>query len=84
MPSLNISSTIAWFLLLVFTVASYALGAGAAKPALMLAVLLLTLVKGQMIADYFMGLRHTRFVWRALMSTWLLTIGGAIALVYHH
>ena len=80
----NVSATITWVLLLVFTVASYILGAGTVKPALMLAVLLLTLIKGQMIADYFMGLRHTRFVWRALMSAWLLTIGGTIAFVYHH
>ena len=84
MSSLNISPTVTWLLLLAFTGASYALGSGIAKPALMLVVLLLTLVKGQMIADYFMGLRRTRFVWRALMSAWLLTIGGAIVLVYHH
>lgn len=80
----EISATFAWVLLLSFTVASYLLGSGAAQPILMLSVLFLTLVKGQMIADYFMGLRHTRFIWRALMGGWLCTIGGAIAFIYRH
>ena len=74
--------TSTWTLLLVLTLASLRLGASGSGPALVMAVLALTLIKGQLIADYFMGLRRVRSLWRAAMFAYLLVVGGLIATAY--
>jgi len=47
-----------------------------------MAVLALTLIKGQLIADYFMGLRRVRSLWRTAMFAYLVVVGGLIATAY--
>ena len=45
-------------------------------------VLLSTLVKTQLVADYFMGLKRTRLLWRAVVTVYLLLVISLIGLAY--
>jgi hypothetical protein len=45
-------------------------------------LLLSTFVKTQMVADYFMGLKRTRLVWRAIVTVYLLVVMSLIGLAY--
>lgn len=45
-------------------------------------VLLSTLVKTQLVADYFMGLKRTRPLWRAIVTIYLLLVIAMIGLAY--
>ena len=74
--------TTSWVVLLVLTTITFELGSGAPSQVLMAAVLTLTLVKGQLVVSYFMGLRHVRPVWRLVMAAYLAAVGGVIAIAY--
>lgn len=79
----NRYSTIVWLLLVALTLVTYAMGeTGMAGSGAMLGLLLIALVKGQMVANYFMGLRHVALGWRAVMLAYFLIVGGLIALAY--
>jgi caa(3)-type oxidase subunit IV len=72
-----------WLALVALTVVTYSIGeAGLGGRNIMLVVLAITLLKSQMIAGYFMGLRKSSLLWRAIMGTWLLIVGGMIAVAY--
>lgn len=76
-------ATRAWLALLLLT-----LGAAASAKAGMqgtgFAVLLLAaaFVKGQLVADHFMGLRRVRALWRAIVFGYLLVIAVGIGIAY--
>lgn len=72
----------AWVLLLGLAATSFRLAHDSPSRTLMVLVLLLTLLKGQLVVDYFMGLRHVRLLWRVVMSTYLVTVGALIGLAY--
>ncbi|HUW27552.1 MAG TPA: cytochrome C oxidase subunit IV family protein [Sulfuriferula sp.] len=74
--------TASWVVLLGLTTITFELGSGAPGQTLMAAVLALTLVKGQLVVSYFMGLRRVRPLWRLVMAAYLATVGGIIALAY--
>lgn len=74
--------TSAWIVLLILTLASFRLGASSPGPELMLAVLALTLIKGQLVVNYFMGLRRVRTLWRVVMAAYLVVVGALIAAAY--
>ncbi len=75
------ASTWVWMVLLSLTLATILLGRQLGHgTVLVAAVLPLTLVKGHLVIDHFMGLRHTALHWRALVHCWLLLVLGAIAL----
>jgi hypothetical protein len=40
------------------------------------------MIKSQMVANYFMALRHTRLLWRGIMFGYFVIVGGLIALAY--
>lgn len=76
-------STMIWLLLVALTLVTFRIGqSSAAGSSAMLAVLLIALVKGQMVANYFMGLRRVHIGWRMLILAYFLTVGGCIALAY--
>lgn len=76
-------STLTWLLLVALTLITYAIGErGMAGEGAMLGLLLIALVKGQMVANYFMGLRHAALGWRALILAYFLIVGGLVALAY--
>ncbi|MDR2219942.1 MAG: cytochrome C oxidase subunit IV family protein [Methylobacillus sp.] len=75
--------TFIWIVLVALTLVTYAMGeAGIIGSGAMLTVLLIALVKGQMVANYFMGLWHVAPGWRLLILGYFLIVGGLIALAY--
>jgi cytochrome c oxidase subunit 4 len=74
--------TISWVVLLGLTTITFELGSRAPSQVLMAAVLALTLVKGQLVVSYFMGLHRVRPVWRLVMAAYLATVGSVIAIAY--
>ncbi len=79
----NRFSTGIWLVLVVLTVVTFRIGeAGLAGRNVMLTLLLIAMVKGQMVANYFMGLRHVKFWWRAIVFAYFLIVGGMIAIAY--
>jgi len=79
----NWFSTMIWLLLVALTLVTFSIGqSGPAGSGAMLAVLLIALVKGQMVANYFMGLRRVHIGWRILILAYFLIVGGLIALAY--
>lgn len=82
-PSSNLFSTIVWLVLVLLTIATYCIGeTGMAGKSVMLTLLIITMIKSQMVANYFMGLRHTRLLWRGIMFSYFTIVGGLIAFAY--
>lgn len=72
-----------WLILVALTIVTFSIGeAGLAGKNIMLALLLISMVKGQMVANYFMGLRHVNVWWRAIVFGYFLIVGGMIAIAY--
>jgi len=72
-----------WLVLMLLTGTTYAIGeAGLGGMAVMLTVLGTAAVKVQMVANYFMGLRRTRWLWRGIVLGWLVLVMGLITLAY--
>jgi caa(3)-type oxidase subunit IV len=64
-----------WLALVVLTLLTYAAGrAGLGGPLVITGILLSVAVKGQMVADVFMGLRGVRNPWRWMVTGWLLIV----------
>lgn len=79
----NFFSTAIWLALVMLTLLTFGIGeAGMAGQQVMLGLLCIALVKGQMVANYFMGLRHVSLWWRAVVLFYFLLVGGLIALAY--
>ncbi|HYD59484.1 MAG TPA: cytochrome C oxidase subunit IV family protein [Noviherbaspirillum sp.] len=77
------ASTRAWLILLALT----ALSAGLAEThlpgaAVLVPVLLATLIKGRIVIDAFMELRHAAAMWRWIVFGWLITVVGLIAFAF--
>ena len=68
---------------MTLTLAMLAVGqAGLGGIGIVTLVLLSTLVKTQLVADYFMGLKRTRLLWRAVVTVYLLLVISLIGLAY--
>jgi predicted membrane protein len=62
---------------------TYSLGeAGMSGKYIMLTLLAITMIKSQLVANYFMGLRKTKLLWRVIMFGYFVIVGGLIALAY--
>lgn len=73
-----------WLVLLALTVVAW--GVGQLKLGgltIVSAILLSTLVKGQMVVDFFMGLIRVRPFWRILMFAYLFIVIALIWLAYY-
>ena len=72
-----------WLILMVLTVAMLAVGkAGLGGVGIVTLLLLSTLVKTQLVADYFMGLKRASLLWRAIVTVYLLLVISLIGLAY--
>ena len=72
-----------WLILMVLTVAMLAVGqAGLGGGGIVTLVLVSTLVKTQLVADYFMGLKRASLLWRAIVTVYLLLVIAMIGLAY--
>jgi cytochrome c oxidase subunit 4 len=79
----NRFSTLIWLILTVLTIATFSIGeAGLAGKGIMLSLLAIAFIKGQMVANYFMGLRHAGWFWRGIILAYFLIVGGMIAIAY--
>lgn len=72
-----------WLALVVLTLLTWAVGrAGLGGSPVIAGILLSVAVKGQMVADVFMGLRGVRSPWRWMVSGWLLMVLALIGLAF--
>lgn len=72
-----------WLAMVALTLLTYAIGeAGMGGLKVALLVLGVALLKGQLLGDYFMGLRPVRGPWRWVILAWLLIPGGLIAIAF--
>ena len=79
----NLFSTVIWLVLMVLTIVTFSLGeAGMSGKGVMLSLLAITMVKSQLVANYFMALRKTKLLWRAIMFGYFVIVGGLIAVAY--
>ncbi len=72
-----------WCALVLLTAATYTLGKAGFGGSLVAMVLLLSVVvKGQLLADHFMGLKDVRTRWRWIVTGWLLVVVALIGFAY--
>jgi len=72
-----------YLVLVGLTLVTFGIGAsGLGGLPLALAVLGLALVKGQLVGDWFMGLRGLRGPWRWVVALWLLVPGVLIGVAF--
>lgn len=75
--------TLIWLGLLALTAVTYSIGRmelGGTQ--IVMLVLIINFIKSEMVAGFFMGLRKTSLLWRAIMASWLVVVGGGIAIAY--
>lgn len=72
-----------WVMLVVATLLAAIIGS-AGHTGLMGAVvtLMLLIMKGQLVVDHFMELRHVDWHWRLLLSAYAVVIGGLVLVAY--
>jgi cytochrome c oxidase subunit 4 len=72
-----------WLIMMALTLLTYLAGqAGLGGLPVSMTVLVLALLKGQLIGDYFMGLKGVRGFWRWPVSLWLFIPGGLIGAAF--
>jgi cytochrome c oxidase subunit 4 len=72
-----------WLIMMLLTLITWGIGrSGLGGLELSLLVLGFALVKGQMVGDYFMGLKRLRGFWRWPVTLWLVIPGGLIATAF--
>ncbi len=75
--------TVVYLLLMALTFVTWYIGvSGMSGIGISLAVLGLALIKGQMIGDYFMGLKAVSGFWRWVIFIWLFVPGGLITIAF--
>ncbi len=76
-------STAIWLVLVALTIVSFCIGeTGMQGQDVMLTLLAITMIKSQLVANYFMGLYKTKLLWRGIMFSYFVIVGGLIALAY--
>ncbi|MCU7875926.1 MAG: cytochrome C oxidase subunit IV family protein [Candidatus Thiodiazotropha sp. (ex Lucinoma borealis)] len=72
-----------WLLMMSLTLITYLIGqVGVGGLSASLTVLGFALIKGQMLGDYFMGLKRLSGFWRWPVSLWLFLPGGLISAAF--
>jgi len=73
-----------WIVLIGFTIFAYLLGELKLVSTFMVGVLLVTtFIKGQLVIDYFMGLKDVSLKYRLIPTVWLGLIISLIAVSYY-
>ena len=72
-----------WLGLILLTFSALFIGqAGLGGTGIVGFLLLSTLIKTQMVADYFMGLKRSRRIWRAIVTLYLFIVMSLLGLAY--
>lgn len=81
---MNKASTRQWLILLALTLLSFGMAETTwSGNAILVPVLLATLVKGSVVIDRFMALRHAGALWRGAVFGWLIVVLGLISYAFH-
>jgi len=73
-----------WITLVILTLFAYLLGYLKYISTTLVAVLLITtFIKGQLVIDYFMGLKNVRLRYRLIPTIWLFTVISLISITYY-
>ena len=73
-----------WIGLVILTIFAYLLGYLEYINSLFVAILLLTTsIKGQLVVDYFMGLKDVKLKYRIIPTVWLGFVLSLIAVAYY-
>ena len=76
-------TTIIYIILLILTTTTYFLGKSETFTfTFIIIVLIVTFIKGQLIIDYFMGLKNVDFKYRLFLIIWLILIISLIGVSY--
>lgn len=76
--------TVIWLILVGLTLITYRLAEASVLGHLSAGVLMaIALIKSQLIANYFIGLHQCRRIWRSLMLSYFLLVGGLILTAYY-
>ncbi len=76
--------TVVYLILMVLTVVTWYVGvSGLGGLTFAFLVLGLSLLKGQLIGDFFMGLKTVSGIWRWVITIWLLLPGSLIAIAFY-
>jgi len=72
-----------WLILIALTLFAFLLGWLELMSSVMVIILLITtFIKGQLVIDYFMGLKNTHLKYRLIPTLWLTVVVSLIALAY--
>ena len=75
---------IIWLILVILTLFAFLVGYLKFVSSLLVVVLLLTtFIKGQLVIDYFMGLKEVTFKYRFIPTLWLVLILFFIGVAYY-
>ncbi len=72
-----------WLLLMLLTLVTFLIGwEGGIGASTLYVVLAIAVLKAQLVADHFMGLREVAGFWRPLLSVYLAILATGIALAF--
>ncbi|MEN8147012.1 MAG: cytochrome C oxidase subunit IV family protein [Campylobacterota bacterium] len=75
---------IIWLIMLSLTLFAFLLGWLELVSSMLVSVLLVsTYIKGQLVIDYFMGLKDVRLRYRVIPALWLIAVLSLIAVAYY-
>ena len=81
---INKKVEIVWIILIFFTIFAYLLGKLELINTLLVGVLLVTtFIKGQLVIDYFMGLKNVSYKYRFIPTLWLVLVLSLVAVAYY-
>ena len=84
MPNLKKSIRTIWIVLVMLTLFAYLLGyLELINNALVAILLITTFIKGELVIDYFMGLKTVKLKYRLIPIIWLGTVISLIAVAYY-
>ena len=73
-----------WIVLVVLTIFAFSLGYLKLVSSMLVGVLLVsTFIKGQLVIDYFMGLKNVAWKYRLIPTIWLSLIISLVAISYY-
>lgn len=72
-----------WLILIALTLVALAIGKmGLSGMNVVFFILLMTFIKGQMVADFFMGLKRVRWAWRIIILLYMIIVCTMIGVAY--
>lgn len=75
--------TFIWLILIALTLVTLSIGQmGLSGMNVVIFILVMTFIKGQMIADFFMGLKRVRWAWRIIVLIYMVFVCTMIGIAY--